>query len=99
MDCTKGFKVGNGTELARFNNGCDFGSFADVHLQWLQETQSPLESARDYPLRPDEPAGECGASDDPSGYGPNYYNYIVKRQVRSNKYVLLFIDLIVHFNI
>ena len=81
--------------MARINQGCVTG-FADVHLQWLQETQSPLEAARDYPLRPDEPAGECGASDDPSGYGPNYYNYIVKRQVRSNKHVLI-IDLIVQY--
>ena len=79
MDCTQGFKVGQDTELERFNNGCDPGSFADVHLEWLKETQNPHQSARDYPLRPEEPAGECINI----GYGPDYFNYIVKRQVRS----------------
>ena len=77
MDCTQGFQVGKDTELARTNQGCVTG-FADVHLEWLQETQNPHQTARDYPLRPTEPAGECINI----GYGPDYFNYIVKRQVR-----------------
>ena len=78
MDCTNGFEIDNGTEMFRTNQGCKTG-YADVHLQWLQETQTPHQDAQDYPLRPDEPAGECANN----GYGPDYFNYIVKRQVRS----------------
>ena len=76
MDCTKGFNVGNATEMGRTNQGCAFGSYADVHLAWLLETQTPHQKAQDYPLRPEE--GECVNI----GYSSDYFNYIVKRQVR-----------------
>ena len=79
MDCTDGLQTGNGTELARTNVGCVNG-FADVHLEWLEATQIPHQDPQDYPLRPDEPAGECANNI----YGPDYFNYIVKRQVRSS---------------
>ena len=82
IDCTNGFGTGIGTELLRTNQGCKT-AYADVHLLWLQETQRPLLSARDYPLRPDEPAGECPNDAYNAGYGPDYYNYIKKRQVRT----------------
>ena len=75
VDCTKGFSRGNGTELLRTNDGCAVG-FADLHGLWLNATQSPYQNAEVYPLRPED--GECVNF----GYGPDYFNYIVKRQVR-----------------
>ena len=75
MDCTKGFNVGNGTVMGRTNDGCVNG-YADVHLAWLLETQNPHQKAQEYPLRPEE--GECVNI----GYSSDYFNYIVKRQVR-----------------
>ena len=71
--------------MDRKNQGCT-SAYADVHLLWLMDTQTPLQNAQDYPLEPDRPAlsaREC--KNDQLGNGPNYYNYIVKRQVTTQK--------------
>ena len=70
IDCNIGYTVANGTELARTNSGCGAG-YADVHLEWLQETGVSLESPLNYPLTQLE--GECQN---------DILSNIVKREVR-----------------
>ena len=70
IDCNIGYTVANGTELARTNRGCRTG-YADVHLEWLQETGVSLESPLNYPLTQSD--GECQN---------DILSNIVKREVR-----------------
>ena len=84
VDCTFGVEVGTGTEMVRNNSGCDFG-FGDVHLFWLKNTQSRLQTEQEFPLEPDRtdirPGNpKCTNNADQLGFGPNYYNNI-QRQV------------------
>ena len=76
VDCTLDFEVGKGTRHFRLNEGCD-GGLADVHLIWLNETQSRLLTEQEYPLEPNrkaKPAEQCRKNADQLGFGPNFYN-------------------------
>ena len=76
VDCTIGFGVGNGTRFDRTNKGCVDG-LADLHLIWLNETQSRLLTEPQYRLEPNrkaKPSEQCRKNADQLGFGPNFYN-------------------------
>ena len=70
------------------HQGCESG-FPDVHMKWLFDGGHTLESSSDYPLQ--DAVGECRAE---AGYGAEYFQYRVRRQVAyfhiSHVYVLPF---------
>ena len=57
------------------HQGCESG-FPDVHMKWLFDGGHTLESSSDYPLQ--DAVGECRAE---AGYGAEYFQYRVRRQV------------------
>ena len=87
IDCTNGTTHAKGTEMFRLNSNCASGH-TDLHLKWLLENQEPLQSAEQYPLRPDEKeTGQCRRSYQPV-YGADYYIHdINKRQVSESNFV------------
>ena len=62
------------------NQGCESG-FPDVHLKWLFDGGHTLDSSTEYPLQ--DGVGECRAV---PGYGAEYFQYRVRRQVGNSQY-------------
>ena len=65
------------------NQGCESG-FPDVHLKWLFDGGHTLDSSTEYPLQ--DGVGECRAV---PGYGAEYFQYRVRRQVGTRYFSVL----------
>ena len=74
VDCTDGLGAGKGTELERFNRGCDYG-FPDLHLKYITNTRTTVQSLEEYPSTPT--VGTCRKQ--VTDYGSDDYDEINKQ--------------------